>query len=230
LEPIKKTRMSEDALEQIKDLILSQDLGPGDKLPSERNLVQILGISRAPVREALRMLEIVGMVEVRQGKGVFVKNRNSDLSVPLQTWLSDRKEALESAFETRLLLEPAAAQLAAFRARDKDLEAMEQALHQFFEGVVAQNIVKLIEADMRFHALIAAASGNKTIHFIMETLTRFVFEGWKATLRSPGRAQRTIEEHAQIFEAIKKGDAKGAAEAMRLHLEDALVNLKEAGL
>jgi GntR family transcriptional repressor for pyruvate dehydrogenase complex len=222
--------MSEDALEQIKELIYSQDLKPGDKLPSERNLVQILGISRAPVREALRMLEIVGMVEVRQGKGVFVKNVNSDLSVPLKTWLSDRKEALESAFETRLLLEPAAAQQAALRANDRDVRAMDQALHQFTEGVVDQNIFQMIEADMAFHACIARASGNKTIHFIMETLTRFVFEGWKATLRSPGRAQRTIKEHAVILESIKKGDAQGAAEAMRLHLESAIVNLKEAGL
>jgi GntR family transcriptional repressor for pyruvate dehydrogenase complex len=230
LQPISKPRLSESAIEQIKDLIIDQQLEAGSKLPSERALVQELAISRTSVREALRMLEIMGLVEVKPGKGAYVKALTGDLFVPLPTWLSAHSEALDNLFEARLVLEPAAAGLAALRASGNDILKLQATLATFQEKLAANDIVGLIRADTHFHSLIGAATGNKTIKLLMDTITRFLFEGWKATLRVEGRAQKTVKEHGDILAAIIAKDQKRAKREMALHLKRAVRNLKEAGL
>lgn len=230
LKPISKTRLSEAALEQIRELIVSQRMEPGSKLPSERELVQRLGISRASVREALRMLEIMGYVEVKPGKGVYVRGLTSDLSVPLPSWLAHRKESLENHFEARLVLEPAAAGLAALRAKESDVAGLKKSLQTFKTCVENNDLLGLITADIEFHGIIASATGNRTIQFLMETVIRFLFEGWKATLRIEGRPRKTVAEHGAIFEAVVSGDQAGAKKAMERHLQNALAHLREAGL
>lgn len=229
LKPITKSRLSEVAIEQIKELIISQKLEPGSKLPSERELVNQLKISRASVREALRMLEIMGLVEVKPGKGVYSKGFTGDLFVPLSTWLSTHKETLHNHFEARLVLEPAAAGFAALRATEKDILKLQDALKTFNEKLAGDDIIGLISADIRFHSLIGAATGNKTIKLLMDTITRFLFEGWKATLRVNGRPQKTVLEHGKILDAIIARNEQEARASMERHLKNAIENLKKVG-
>lgn len=230
LKPINRSRLSEAAIDQIKDLIVSQKLEPGSKLPSERKLVQELQISRASVREALRILEIMGLVEVKPGKGAYVKGLTGDLFVPLPNWLSDHKETLHNHFEARLVLEPAAASLAANRATKQDIRNLRDSLSEFRQKLAEKDIVGMISSDIRFHGQIGAATGNKTIKLLMDTITRFLFDGWKATLRVEGRPQKTVVEHGKILNAIIERDEKKARSAMNSHLKNAVNNLKEAGL
>jgi len=230
LKPITKSRMPEAADEQIKELILSQKKEPGSKLPSERELVSQLQISRTSVREALRVLEIMGLVEVKPGKGTYVKGLNGDLFSPLPIWLATHKETLHNQFEARLILEPAGAELAALRATPDDIQKLKEAWTIFKQKLAANDIVGLIIADIRFHSLIGAATGNKTIEMLTDTITRFLFDGWKATLRVEGRPQKTVLEHNKILQAIISKDAKAAKRAMSAHLENAVRNLKNAGL
>jgi GntR family transcriptional repressor for pyruvate dehydrogenase complex len=230
LKPITKSRLSEAAIEQIKELIVSRKKEPGSKLPSERELVDQLKISRASVREALRMLEIIGLVEVKPGKGTYVKGVNGDLFLPLNNWLSSHKETLHNHFEARLVLEPAAAGFAALRATQSDIRKLEEALATFNEKLAEDDMVGLIIADIRFHSLIGAATGNKTIEILMDTITRFLFDGWKATLRVEGRPRKTVAEHNKILQAIIEKDEKKAKTSMENHLKNAINNLKKAGL
>ncbi len=230
LKPITRSRVSEAAIDQIRDLILKQQLPIGSKLPSERELVDQLGISRASVREALRILEIMGLVEVKPGKGGYVKGLTGDLLAPLSTWLSNHKETLQNHFEARQVLEPAAAGFAAVRATQSDILKLQEALATFEEELSANDIVGMIRADIHFHGLIGAATGNKTLKLLMDTITRFLFEGWKATLRVKGRPEKTVREHRRILDAIKARDEKGAKRAMETHLRNAIGNLKEVGL
>lgn len=230
LKPINKPRLSEAAIDQIKDLIVSQQLEPGSKLPSERKLVDELQISRASVREALRILEIMGLVEVKPGKGAYVKGLAGDLFVPLPNWLSDHKETLHNHFEARLVLEPAAAGFAATRATKHDIRKLGDALSEFRRKLAEKDIVGMISSDIHFHSHIGAATGNKTIKLLMDTITRFLFDGWKATLRVEGRPQKTVVEHGKILKAIIEKDEKKARNAMKRHLRNAVNNLKEAGL
>jgi GntR family transcriptional repressor for pyruvate dehydrogenase complex len=230
LKPITKTRLSEAAIEQIRELIASRELEPGSKLPSERELVGKLGISRASVREALRALEIIGLVEVKPGKGAFVKGLTGDLFVPLPNWLSDHKETLHNHFEARMVLEPAAAGFAALRASELDIRKLKDALSLFNEKLGQNDLIGLIESDIRFHRLIGNATGNKTIMMLMDTITRFLLDGWKATLRIKGRPLKTLGEHGEILEAIHRRDEIGARRAMERHLSNAVSSLRKAGL
>jgi GntR family transcriptional repressor for pyruvate dehydrogenase complex len=230
LRPITKSRLSDAATEQIKELILIHKLEPGRKLPSERELVSQLRISRASVREALRVLEIMGLIEVKPGKGAFVKGSQVDLLWPLSDWVSVHKETLQNHFEARSVLEPAAAGLAARRATASDIKALKGALKEFKDKLAQDDLIGMINADISFHGLISAATGNKTIKLLMDTITRFLFEGWKGTLRLEGRPQKTVMEHGKILEAIIDGNENKAKRAMDKHLKNARENLKEAGL
>jgi GntR family transcriptional regulator, transcriptional repressor for pyruvate dehydrogenase complex len=122
--PIKRRRLSEVAIEQIRDFILSNGMKAGDKLPSENEMVVQLGVSRVSVREAIRMLEISGILEVRHGRGVFVKELTGDIFVPLGQWVSMKKQTLQQHFETRLILEPGIAALAANYASAEDIRLL----------------------------------------------------------------------------------------------------------
>jgi GntR family transcriptional repressor for pyruvate dehydrogenase complex len=230
LKPIIKTRLSEAAIEQIKDLIVSNNLPPGSKLPSERHLVDALGISRSSIREALRMLEIMGLVEVKPGKGVYVKGLTGDLFMPLSSLLSIRSETLHHHFEARLMLEPEAAALAAKRASKTDIRRLKEALDGFNENLKKNNLVALIREDIEFHRLIANATNNRTIEILMNTIARHDFDGWKMALRTKKRPANTVIEHGKVFKAIAAGDEKKAKNAMRSHLKAAIRNLKEVGL
>lgn len=230
LKPITKSRLSDVAIAQIKELIVTQKMEPGSKLPSERELVNQLEISRASVREALRMLEIMGLVEVKPGKGAYVRGLSGDLLSPFSSWLSLHKETLHNHFEARMVIEPAAAEFAAMRATQSDIRQLDHTLSVFKKKLDQNDIAGLIFADIQFHNLISASTGNKTIVILMDTITRFLYDGWKAALRIKGRPQKTIIEHEKIFQAIKGKDPKKARRAMEAHLNNAIRNLKKMGL
>lgn len=225
LQPIIKTRLSEAAIEQIKELIVSENLEPGAKLPSERDLVEALGVGRSSIREALRILEIMGLVEVLPGKGAFVKALTGDLFIPLSEILTSQKESLQHHFEARMVLEPEAAALAAKRASAGEVARLSRNLEHFKKNLAQQNLVGLIRVDIEFHRLVANATDNQTIAVLMNTITRHDFQGWKAALRTSNRPQKTITEHGRILEAIASGNEKKARNAMRNHLLAAQRNL-----
>jgi GntR family transcriptional repressor for pyruvate dehydrogenase complex len=229
LQPITKTRLSEAAIEQIKELIVSENLEPGSKLPSERDLVEALSVGRSSIREALRILEIMGLVEVLPGKGAFVKALTGDLFMPLSDLLSTQQESLQHHFEARLVLEPAAAGLAAQRANRQEIARLRKNLEIFEENLNTENLVGLIRADIQFHRLVANATENRTIAILMNTITRHDFHGWKAALRTTHRPRKTVIEHKRILEAIAAGDEKKARSAMRSHLLAARRNLGLGG-
>jgi GntR family transcriptional regulator, transcriptional repressor for pyruvate dehydrogenase complex len=229
LKTIKKTRVSEKAVDQIKELIVRDNLGPGSKLPSERHLVTAFGISRTSIRESLRILEIMGLVEVKPGKGVFVKRLTADLFAPLSLLTSNYKETLHHHFEARLLLEPEASALAAERASKKEIGKMRKVIESFKNNLEKDNLVGLIMADIQFHRLIANATNNRTIEMTMNSITRYDFGGWKMSLRTKKRPLKTIEEHTKILNAIEAGDKKMARSAMRSHLKAAVRSIKKEG-
>ena len=229
LQPITKTRLSEAAIEQIKELIVSENLEPGSKLPSERDLVQALGVGRSSIREALRILEIMGLVEVLPGKGVFVKALTGDLFMPLSELFRTHKESLHHHFEARMVLEPAAAALAAQRATRQEVARLRKNLEVFKKNLSQENLVGLIRADIEFHRLVANATENRTIEILMNTITRYDFHGWRVALRTKGRPFKTVAEHKRILDAVAAGDEKNARSAMRAHLSAARRNILLSG-
>jgi GntR family transcriptional repressor for pyruvate dehydrogenase complex len=147
----------------------------------------------------------------------------------LSALLTTHQETLHHHFEARLLLEPAAAALAARRASPSDIKKIKKAVGTFEKNLTTKKLVALIRADIEFHRLIANATNNRTIEILMNTLTRHDFDGWKMALRTKNRPHKTVSEHTKIFEAIVAGDEKKAKSAMRSHLKAAIRNLKIAG-
>jgi len=230
LKPVIKARLSEAAMQQIQALITSRGMLPGDRLPSERELVHQLEISRTSVREALRMLEIMGLVQVKPGRGAFIKDLDGDLGIPLATWIAGHQETLRNYFEVRMILEPASAALAALRANREDIRRLTKKLNDFRICLEHEDLVGIIQADIAFHNLIGKATKNKTLQLFTNTISRLLVDSWKASLRTEGRPRKTVREHQEILDAIINRDAPEARRNMEKHLEYGLENLKKLGL
>lgn len=230
LDPIQRSRISEQVADRIEQLIRSRKLKLGEKLPSERRLMEMLGVGRGAVREALRILEIKGYIDSRPGVGTFVKNFEGDIRLPFSLWLADRSEILANFFEIRLFLEPNAAALAAKRITQKEIDQLRQIHQEFCQQVELGDLAKSIKIDAEFHTLIARATKNKLLIMTMDALNKSVIEGWKASLRAPGRAQKTVVEHRDILDAIERNDPAEAGRLTKKHLENAVRDLKKQGL
>lgn len=229
LTPISRKRLSESAITQIKDFIIQNSLEPGSKLPSERELSRRLEISRASIREALRILEIMGLVEVLPGKGIYVKDLTGDLFVPLPTWVSDYRDIIHKHFEARLILEPEIAALAARRAIDTDIDRLRQNI-TLQSSLSESEMATIIQTDIDFHCLIADVAKNETLLMLINSIARMSFHGWKAALRTKRRNKTAVEEHVELLERIVDHDEDGARKTMRNHMIGSIQMLEQQGL
>jgi len=223
LAPVQRVRSFDDAVTQIRDAILKGSIAPGERLPSERELCQVLGVSRTTVREALRSLETAGLVDVRLGAhgGAFAKAPDAAmLGSALSTLLQFRQASMAELNEFRILFEPSNAGFAAVRADDADLQALRdlsaraQALRPKKESWPA-----IEELDLEMHEAVADAAHNQVCSAIMsgihETLKQNLLE--LAPLASyAASVRRDIIELVALIEAK---DAAAASDHMRRHLE-----------
>ena len=226
-ERIKNERMYAQIVEQICRLIKEDTLKPGDKLPSERLLIEKLGVSRPSVREALAVLDILGIVETKGGKGNFIAD-NANLSS-----YKKRLKGLsieESSFEllqARELIEPEIAGLAAENATAKDIKAIHQSLAKITKN--AKEITEFsteFELNLGFHLNVARATHNKileeTVGYLINGLRGKLWMKLKENIWKEGdRPQAYFKEHTHIFEAIEKKNKESARERMCQHLEGA---------
>ncbi|MFI5265842.1 MAG: FadR/GntR family transcriptional regulator [Chloroflexota bacterium] len=215
---MKRSRVWEDIVTQILQLMSDGNLTAGSRLPSERELASQLSVSRPSVREAMRQLELMGVIESRQGSGAFVKEvSDEDLVQPLALLLRGRKHLLRDILETRKVIEPHLARLAAEKASADDMEELEKLIQQQQAKVGAGRMA--IEEDTSFHHRLAHASGNRVLLLLVESCMDLLRESRKLNLQSPERARRSVEGHADLLRAIKRHDPDGAFDAMVRHLD-----------
>jgi GntR family transcriptional regulator, transcriptional repressor for pyruvate dehydrogenase complex len=218
LERVKRSRVWEDIVTQILQLMSDGNLTGGSRLPSERELASQLGVSRPSVREAMRQLELMGVIESRQGSGAFVKAvSDEDLVQPLALLLRGRKHLLRDILETRKVIEPHLARLAAEKASAADVADLEGLIQQQQTKVGGGRLA--IEEDTAFHHMLAQASGNRVLLLLVESCMDLLRESRKLNLQSPERARRSVEGHADLLRAIKRHDPDGAFSAMVRHLD-----------
>lgn len=221
IKPIRSRRTTEIILDQIKSFIIRGHLNPGDKLPTEMELAEKFEVSRTSVREALSALHLTGILEIRQGEGIFVKRSPSNAIIePLSFILLLEKDQLQNILEVRKALEIEAADLAAQR-RDRDdlnslrklVEAMEKDLP---EARNSENI------DLDFHLALAKASKNPLLDRLMNTVQEIISQTLHVTralwLHSNNNTQRLYEEHKEIYLAIAAKDNDTARHLMYEHL------------
>lgn len=218
-QPIGQADSISDRIEQqIVDLIHAEQLKPGERLPSERELAALLGVSRPSVREAVKSLEAQGRVHVRHGQGVFVAAPRSEQD--LRAALAQHGVTLSELFAMREVLEVPAAGWAADAGDRTRLAAAESALTELKKAsrVVPPDFQLLEKLDAAFHMRIVEAAGNRFLRQTLGVLQDMIAEGMETTLLVPGRMKKAHEEHDRILEALRAGNATAARAAARRHI------------
>jgi GntR family transcriptional regulator, transcriptional repressor for pyruvate dehydrogenase complex len=217
-EVVRKNKVYEEVARQIERLILKR-LKPGDKLPSERELAEMLGVSRSSIRDAIRGLELTGLVEPRQGTGTIVREVSADCPAnPFANALNRRKELVSELLDFRKMLEPPLAARAATHASPEEISEMEDILRRQEEK---QNRGEAaVTEDSEFHYSVALASDNSVVMKVLDILMDLLRDTRERSLQVEGRAQRSLSGHRRILAAIKSHDADAAKSAMRRHIED----------
>ena len=210
-------------IRQIRALITSGQLNPGDKLPSERMLAERFGIGRSFVRDAIRKLEFYGILKTLPQSGTIVAGLGIAALEGLITDVLDIEQTdFASLVETRVVLEMKAASLAAARRTADDIVLLQNALNDYEAQLKVDG--KAIEEDLRFHLQIAEASKNKVLKSLMLIITPDIIKSY-ALLKvcdTESEDRTTIKEHRTILDFIIKQDPRSAKRAMKQHLTDVL--------
>jgi GntR family transcriptional repressor for pyruvate dehydrogenase complex len=217
--PVKKTRIHEEIVLKIRDMIEQGQLTTGDQLPTERELAEAFKVSRPSVREALRTLESQGFLVSRQGDGTYVSQKPIELLIePLAAVIGREKYDQLELFEMRRLLEPQLAYLAADRATAEEILEMEQLVHIQEEELAG--IDTGTNPDHTLHKVLTRATKNKILISIMDSLMDSLAESRDKYLQVAERQKKSLVRHKEILKAIKSGNCEEAARIMREHLEE----------
>jgi GntR family transcriptional regulator, transcriptional repressor for pyruvate dehydrogenase complex len=211
-------RVTEEAIDKIRERIVSGAWGPGDRLPRESELAAQLGLSRNSLREAVRALSQLRVLEVRQGDGTYVSSLEPGLLLESTGFIShlllgDTELEL---YEVRRILEAAAASLAAGRIDAHEKVELAESLDRM---AVARNVEELVEADVAFHAVIARAAGNAVLSSLLASLATRTMRArlWHGR-EADGALEETRAEHRRIYEAIMAGDPELARATATAHI------------
>ncbi len=222
---IERRSIWQDVASQVRKMIEDGTIGPGDKLPSERDMCQQLGVSRISLREALRALESEGFIEVQAGRGAFVRAHFDRERHVLETLIGFNRESAEKVFELRMLFEPNLAGLAARSISRDNLERLRETVERMRAHL--EDPEAAIQADSDFHRVLGESTGNP----LVESLVRFVMTATGSerllTLNMQKGVERALFGHERILDCVAAGDEAGAARAMKQHLDDAVAYTRD---
>jgi GntR family transcriptional regulator, transcriptional repressor for pyruvate dehydrogenase complex len=215
--PIGKTSLSEEIAAQIMRLISTGDLMPGQKLPSERDLRVRFGVGRSSLREALRCLTIVGVLETRVGEGTFLAlNRDKFIGKVLEWRVATERKDVENLMKVRLALETETVSNAALHTTEEQIQELEAALVKMTQSI--GDTTQFVADDVAFHLYIAKASSNDLIFDLLSLIRGQLQRTLQLLGGGPSAPQLAIDEHRNILAAIRQRDAEMAATLMRSHI------------
>jgi GntR family transcriptional regulator, transcriptional repressor for pyruvate dehydrogenase complex len=216
-EAIPRNKVYQEVARQLERHI-KEELKPGDLLPPERELVQMLGVSRGSVRDAIRSLELKGLLEPRQGIGTVVRSLDSTPANPLANALLEKRKMVAELLDMRRMIEPPLVRRAALNASRDEIADMENILARQEAKVRRGELA--IEEDSEFHYSLALASNNSAVLKVVDVLMDLLRETRERSLQVEGRQETSLAGHRRILAALKRGDAVAAEEAMRRHLQE----------
>jgi len=227
IRPVTKISISEEIAQQIMDLIANGDLKPGQRLPSERELCKDFGAGRSSLREALRCLSIMGVLNARVGEGTSVALDGEKFLGKIVEWrLITEKHDIENLLEVRIALEGiAAAKVAAFAGKE-DLVRIDDLIEKM-EGAL-NDAKRFAVLDLEFHVTLAKASQNALLFDLISMIRGQLVRGLSKVLLLPHALTLSLKEHTAIAQAIKRGNPEAAQKAMQSHLGAALKRYEDA--
>jgi GntR family transcriptional repressor for pyruvate dehydrogenase complex len=210
--------VTDEAIQRIREMITSGDLGPGDRLPPEKELSERLGLSRNSLREAVKALEVIRVLDVRRGDGTYVTSLEPRLLLEAMSFVVDlhTDRSVLEIFGVRRILEPAAAALAAARMSAETAAHLEVLIA---ETDAASGIEDLVKHDLEFHQAIVEASGNEYLSRLVQSMSSGTVRArvWRG-ITQQGSTARTIAEHRGILGALRRGDSQLAEALMLTHI------------
>lgn len=222
IRPIRRSRISQQIVVQLCQMIRQGHVRPGDRLPSERELSEQLQVSRASLREALRQLEHAGIVAAKQGGGTYIREVFDDgILSPLSLVLDASTDLVGDLWEVRSIFEPAVASRAAIRAQPDDIAALErivQEQHGFLNRDVPNEA--WLESDRAFHIAVARASRNEVSVRVIRLINELLHEGRRHFATHADRREHAYSWHRDIFARIRDGQPQPARDAMLQHLRE----------
>ena len=220
--------LTDQAIGRIKEMIRSGELRPGDRLPPEKELSEALGLSRSSLREAVKALEAIRVLDVRRGDGTYVTSLTPELLLEAMSFVVDvhQDASLQEMFEVRRILEPAAAGIAAGRATAADIAHLEELLDQVS---ATTSVDELVAHDIVFHRFIAQLAGNGYLTGLLETLSSSTLRArlWRG-MSEEGTVERTLTEHRAIVAALARQDPVLAAAQATVHIDGVAQWLRRA--
>jgi GntR family transcriptional repressor for pyruvate dehydrogenase complex len=217
---LKRKTLTSQVIDHVVGMIKSGVVKPGDRLPTETDLTTTLGVSRTCVREAIKSLESLGLIVVRQRVGATVLEPSAaNLLNAEQFSLAIQSQKTDDLLEFRKIMEVGLASLAAENAEQSDLDTMRAALDRYGAEIATNRFD--CTTDLSFHAALAAASKNPIVVMVWQMLSERLAEVLSHTITLPQVREESLRDHEQIFKAVKSRNARKAREAMRAHLENA---------
>jgi GntR family transcriptional repressor for pyruvate dehydrogenase complex len=216
LGPIDRTSVVDDIVERLTRLILDEGLRPGDQLITERELMTRLEVGRSSLREAIKTLCALGILEIRRGTGTFISNGNTSmLTKPLSWGLFLAQSSVKQVIEARSIIEVALSGWAAERATDDEIAEIGRLLEQLEENRGDRH--RYVDSDLAFHLAIAKASHNDMLANVLIMLQHVLRVWMETTYTEAGGTSRSMALHRQIYAAIAARDSAAAREAMTTH-------------
>jgi GntR family transcriptional regulator, transcriptional repressor for pyruvate dehydrogenase complex len=221
---IKPKKIYEEVTEALHEMIRTGQLPPRSKLESVQQLAENFQVSRSAIREALSALKAMGLVEMKQGEGTFIKEFDAkQMTFPLSTAILMNKKDVAHLLEVRKIIETGTAALAAKNRSKENLEAMAQALEEMKRVQGDEELGE--KADFRFHLAVSAAAGNPLLTTLLDQVSELMIETMKETRRlwlfsKQTSTENIVKEHAKIYHAILERNEEMARIAMIEHLEN----------
>jgi GntR family transcriptional regulator, transcriptional repressor for pyruvate dehydrogenase complex len=225
--PIPRTTLTAAAFEQLISRVVKGNWKPGDRIPPERDLCQQLGIARTSLREALKAMELIGLLDSRVGDGTFVCPRSEFLSRPL-LWAftgSDHSE-LQDIMEARTIIEENLAGLAAERGSSEAIAEIGKAVQMMRDSIARGD--SILEADVAFHVAISSAAQNDVLHNAAQLLRNLLRQWIYFNLALPGVSAIALKHHHTVYRAILQRKPAMARRAMRMHLSETMALVKHS--
>lgn len=226
MEPIKRISLTDEVVTSIKDLVVSGEYGPGQKLPSDTELCRQLGVSRPTLREAIKVLDAMGYLHIVMGKGAFVADTSKKNSVSGSERLSIL-QTFRDFMQVRMALEPAAMELAVPRITATQIAGLESIQTAFHEAVQHKDTVKLLMLDEAFHAAIIEYSGNRFMVDINKSLYEKNRQFRADSFSDSVIYQNALHPHGMIIDYMKARDTQKSVETLRRHLQAVEVDIEK---
>jgi len=224
---IEKIPLTDEVVKRIRDLINAGEYVVGDKLPTEMDLRSQLGVGRSTIREAFRVLQAIGLIEIKNGKGAYVKSHTDDTFETIKKWFVEKNAELSELMEVRMAIEPIAAKLAIQRGTPQQIEVIRQIHESFKQAVEKKDVIELATLDESFHEAIVEASNNSLLIKMGLLIADAFVEYRTRSFAVRENVKNALGPHEEIINAILEKDVESAIHGIQRHLEVSLEDMKK---